>query len=296
MISQEQTPREYWHGDFTYLLYDYDQTATILKGNIGQESIYHVPDHVMVDGTRYTIVQVETCAYNRSETLEHLVFPDSHTYIPDDCFTDLPNLRSVRFGKNLRFLSRYVFANCPKLKNFHIDKDNPYIKLHNGLILSKDGKKLHDSVVSPKHLIIPEGVEVIAACAWWHRNELETITFPSTLRSIHDYAFSSCRNLRKLVLPEGLEKCGAWTFYGNQNLNLIDFPSTMTGWGSMLFALCPNLEKIILRMPCVPEQVEKVDFDVVPIDTCQLYVPAQLLEQYRQHPAWGTFKNILPIK
>ncbi|MBO7571083.1 MAG: hypothetical protein J6T48_02920 [Bacteroidales bacterium] len=30
-------------------------------------------------------------------------------------------------------------------------------------------------------------------------------------------------------------------------------------------------------------------------ENCCLYVPPQLVEQYRQHPVWGEFGKILPI-
>lgn len=297
MEKKEQKPRKYQQGKFTYLLYDDDKTATILEGYIEQgATTYCIPDHVIVDGVRYTIEMVEDGAYDQVETLESIVIPDSLILIPDDCFSDLPNLQSVYIGKNVRCLSSSEFEGCPKLQTYHIDEDNQYIKLCNNLVLSKDGKIVYGRVGDPQHLIVPEGVERIDAYACRRMEKLETVSFPSTLREIGGDAFSTCPNLREVVLPEGLEQCDTWAFYGNSSLKLIDFPSTLTKNGWMMFALCPNLETIVLRMPNMPEDIEDTDFDMVPNYSCRLYVPANLVKQYREHPVWGLFRNILPIE
>ena len=79
------------------------------------------------------------------------------------------------------------------------------------------------------------------------------------------------------------------------NLEHVDLPSTITDLGGESFINCSNLQTIVLRVPKVIEKVMGC-FEGTPTDTCRLYVPAELVEQYRQHPVWGVFKNILPIE
>lgn len=291
--------REYRQDGFVYLLDDEEKTAWIKKGHIKRCRRYRLPDHVMIDGVRYTIESVEINAFNTPRTLRHLVVPDCYIYVDGDVFCFCPNLRSVHIGKGVEYLDHDNFRRCPKLRVYHIDKGNPHLMKRDGMIFSKDGKELLGEIVDRPHVIIPEGVEVINQCAFYYSNKLETIQFPTTLRRIGDNSFSGCPKLRKVVMPEGLEECEVQSFMENENLEYIDFPSTVYNISSHLapFADCPNLRTVILRMPYVPQQFKNAyDFDGVDMEKCKLFVPSDLVEQYQQHPIWGMFKNILPIE
>ena len=288
--------REYRQNDFVYLLDDEEKTAWIKKGRIKRCRRYRLPDHVTVDGERYTVESVEIGAYNYPHSLQHLVIPDTFVYVDEDTLYGLDNLRSVYIGEKVEELNNWNFRLCPKLRNFVIAKDNPYMAVRDRMIVSKDGKRIFSKISEHTHLIIPEGVEEINDVAFWYSNRLESISFPSTLRKIGDNSFSNCPKLRRVVLPEGFEECIVQCFMENESLELIDFPVTLTRLGWMTFAHCPNLKTIILRMPTIPEDTDFLDIQDVPVETCRLYVPASLLEQYRQHPVWGEFRNIVPIK
>ncbi len=120
--------REYKQGRFVYLLDDDEKTAWIKEGHIGRCRRYRLPDHVMIDGERYTVESVELGAYNYPRTLHHLMIPDTFIYVDEDTLFGLDNLRSVHIGKRVEELDRFNFRLCPKLKSIHIDKDNPHIK------------------------------------------------------------------------------------------------------------------------------------------------------------------------
>ena len=60
--------REYKQGKFIYLLDDEEKTAWIDKGHIGRCHRYRLPDHVMIDGERYTVESVEGKVSWKEET------------------------------------------------------------------------------------------------------------------------------------------------------------------------------------------------------------------------------------
>ena len=290
--------RKYKQGKFLYLLDDKEKTAWIAKGHIGRCRRYRIPDHVMIEGVRYTVESVEIGAYNSPRTLHHLVIPDTINYVDEDTLYYFDNLRSVHIGKRVEYLNGWNFRFCPKLHIFHIDKENPHLKYDNGLILSKDGKVLLASRVDRPHVIIPDGVEEIEQVAFWYHDKLESVTFPKTLRKIGDNSFSNCPKLREVVLPEGFENCVVQCFMENVNLNYVDLPSTFTDLGHETFVDCPKLQTVILRSP------KKLDFNYsfgayfqeAPMVNPHLYVPANLVEQYRQDSNWSVFKHILPLE
>ena len=288
--------REYRQNGFVYLLDDEKKTAWIKQGHIKRCHRYRLPDNVITEGVCYTVESVEIYSLNNPHTLRHLVIPDSYQYVDEDLFVGLENLCSVHIGKGVRHLDSWHFRNCPKLQVYHIDRDNPYLKYNKGMLLSKDGKTLLDCRVHRPHIIIPEGVEEIWTLAISFHKRLETIRFPKTLRKIGDNGLSNCPSLREVVLPEGFKECVVQCFMNDKHLNLVDFPSTISVLGRMTFYGCTNLHTIILRMPEVLENISLDDFEGVPIETCRLFVPAQLVEQYRKHPVWGRFSNFLPIE
>ena len=290
--------REYKQGKFVYLLDDEEKTAWIAKGHIGRCRRYRLPDHVMVDGERYTIESVEIGAYNHPRTLRHLVIPDIFIYVDEDTLYGLDNLRSVHIGKGVELLTSWNFRLCPKLRNIHIDKDNPHIKYENRMVLSKDGKKLWAAYTECSNVIIPDGVEEINHIVFIDDYKLESITFPKTLRKMGDNSFGNCPNLRSVVLPEGFDSFFVQSFRGNQNLQYIDLPSTLSDLGYQTFMDCPNLKTVMLRSPKKLEFKEnfgEYPYDV-PMDNARLYVPSELVEQYKKDSEWSVFTQILPIE
>ena len=289
--------REYRQGKFVYLLDDDEKTAWIAKGRIGRCRCYRLPDHVMVDGERYTVDSVEAGAFNRPRTLRHLIVPGTFNYVDEWAFL-CNNLRSVHIGKGLDYLDNWTFCHCNKPRFFHIDKGNPHIKYGNGMVLSKDGKKLLAAYTKCSHVVIPEGVEEVNQYAFSGCIKMETLTLPSTLLRTRDNSFSSCTKLRSVIFPEGFERCGTQSFMEDDSLTNVDLPSTLIDMGFETFVDCLNLRTVVLRSP---QKLEcKGSFGAwdndIPLQNAILYVPAGLVEQYRQDPEWDVFKHILPIE
>jgi len=288
-----QQRREHRQGRFVWLLDDTDRTAWIKKGHIGRCRTYHVPDHVVIEGVKYTVTSIEICAFNSPRTLKHLVIPDSITYVDEDVFCCLPNLRSACIGKGVEYMNNWQFRGCPKLQTVTIAKGNPHLKVRDGLLLSGDGTVLLRGLCRHRHLIIPEGVKYIEKVAFWYDRDIEYISFPSTLKEMSDECFASLTGIKRVTLPEGLTRMIVQNFMDCTALEYIDLPSTLSDFGRENFLGCKSLNTIILRANQVLT-CDDSDIDGIP-RTCHIQVPAGLIPDYRKHPAWGKFENIEPI-
>ena len=84
---------------------------------------------------------------------------------------------------------------------------------------------------------------------WSFRNctSLSSITLPSTVTEIDNFAFSVCYNLREVVLNEGLQKIGAYAFWNCTSLESIMMPSSVVEIGDMAFCNCNNLREVVLN-------------------------------------------------
>lgn len=275
---------------FVYALDDNDMTAWIVKGHIGRCKRYRIPQYVNIDDKTYTINSIEIGAYNLPRTLKHLVIPDTITYIDEDCLCSLSQLRSVYIGKGVEYLLNWNFRDCPHLSVIDIDKNNPHLKVMNGLLLTKDGTILVRELFSQKHIEIPEGVKYVEKVACWYDNKVESISFPSTLLEISDNSFAYLEELKQVVLPEGLNKLIVQCFSGCVNLEIVDLPSTLHHIGREVFRDCNNLMSLILRSNKIV-QIDSNDF----FPNCILYVPANLVESYQNCPIGNKFNKVLSL-
>lgn len=203
---------------YVYLIDEATSTAWIKKGRIGRRKNYRVPSKVAIKGVEYTIDGIYYGAFSENRVIHHLTIPDTITYLDEDAFRAMSNLRSVYIGKGVKILQMWNFGSCKKLQSLTISTENPRLQVRDGLVLSKDGKMLYTSLFDRRHYDIPEGVETVNQIAFWYNQRLESISFPGSLRTIGDNSFSYLPRLRKVVLPEGVEELSTQCFQMCENL------------------------------------------------------------------------------
>lgn len=108
-----------------------------------------------------------------------------------------------------------------------------------------------------KHLIISEGIVDILDNGFdgtfFSCKNLETVSLPSTLKTIGRGAFSVCDKLQEINLPAGLISIGDTAFYKCYKLNNVILPDGLINIGSSAFAYCSSIEKLI-----VPDSVTQI--------------------------------------
>ena len=92
---------------------------------------------------------------------------------------------------------------------------------------------------------IPSSITSIGNYAFSNCDSLATIDIPSSVTSIGDSAFSDCDALRTVTLHEGLLKLGGYAF-SKGHFRAIEIPSTVTKIGTGLFASCSPLIRVTL--------------------------------------------------
>ena len=99
-------------------------------------------------------------------------------------------------------------------------------------------------------LILPEGLTYIGKYAFYGGGtstaSIETVSFPSTLKTIGEYAFDS-QNIVDLVIPEGVTTIGEYAFRNSQLIKSITLPSTLEYLGNSAFYQDYALEKIVIN-------------------------------------------------
>ena len=132
---------------------------------------------------------------------------------------------------------------CGESLNWSYDAENET------LIISGQGEMDNYSRSAPwsifkekiTQIILEDGITYIGTYAFYGCN-IEKIVFPSTVKSVGEYAFDNCDNLTEIVLNEGIEEIKDYAFMDSA-VKAINFPSTLKNITGKIFYRSP-LEKI----------------------------------------------------
>lgn len=91
------------------------------------------------------------------------------------------------------------------------------------------------------NVVIPSTIDGKTIVGIWinafqNNTTIESITMPSTLERIEEYAFDGCTNLRNIELNEGLQYIGVGAFSSTTALSSVWFPTTLTEIGNSAFS------------------------------------------------------------
>ena len=181
-----------------------------------------------------------------STKLLSVVLPDGVNYIADNAFRDCVNLQSVTFGvaehlqvranafyntaisslelpANLEYIGEYAFIGLENLTEYKADENNPNYRTTDGVLYSKDGKKL---------IAFPAG-------------KTGNFTVPKTVETIGYGAFENTK-LASIEFEEGINllTMGYRAFYNARNLTSVSVPASVVSIDFYAFAECRNLEKV----------------------------------------------------
>ena len=124
-------------------------------------------------------------------------------------FHGCSSLKKVEFPASLTEIEGELFYDCNNLESIFVDFDNPKFLSVNGVLYTKDHKKI---VAYPnangKDYKIIEGTEYIENFAFKSCVDLENLRLPKSIRVIGDNVFYGCDKLKNVVIPDGLEKIG----------------------------------------------------------------------------------------
>lgn len=77
-------------------------------------------------------------------------------------------------------------------------------------------------------------------------SSISSIVIPSNIKSIGDYAFVGCRDLKTITIPDSVTSIGQGAFQDSKGLTSITIPSSVTDIGSHAFAGCSGLTSIAI--------------------------------------------------
>lgn len=181
----------------------------------------------------------------------------------------LSGFSSLNFGMcdDSNELARMSGAFAFDLESIIVPSENKYFSSFDGVLYDK-------------------GMTELLKCPYSHSGN---ISFPSTLRKIHENALRECENFSRIAVPEGVTAIGENAFFGCGSLKELSYPSTLVELGDDTFSHCFSLEK----MTCGSSEPLKMELTRrTNIADCKLYVPEGAESAYSVAPFWSDFKKI----
>ena len=263
--------------------------VTVLGSGVFQQS--GLQEVLFAEGIQ--LVEIPQRAFEGTK-LETAALPDSVTLVNHNAFNGVATLKSVSFGttadirlmsnafyrtgltelhipENVTYIGEFCFVGLENLTAFSVDADNPNYHVADGLLLSKNGRKL---IAAPAgrtgSLTLPLSVEEIGfgafershlseihfednaniltlGCrAFFEAENLTSITIPASVVSVDYYAFAFCENLQTVDFAPDNQIKGIYegAFCGDSTLKNISIPDSVTEISDFAFYGCSELDHI----------------------------------------------------
>ena len=216
--------------------------------------------------------------------------------IDDEAFYGCSSLKSIIIPSSVENIGERAFSNCPNVESIFVDKDNKYYDSRNscGAIIKKGYDENNELIVGCKNTRIPVSVWFIRDYAFEGCSGLTTIIFPDSLANIGSYAFSGCTALINVFLPLGISGISDYAFSNCTNLEFVDIPSRINYIGDRAFSYCPNLKAVSCAATKVPDTANDAFYESYP-ESATLFVPENVVNDYKSTFPWSLFGTILPI-
>ncbi len=247
--------------------------ARVLCGTAAEDGALDVPSSV--DGVR--VVEIAPHAFEGCTNLTSVTLAEGVTAIGKCAFDGCVGLTNITFAATVETIGESAFRECSGLSSVTLPSALGSLGAHafercTGLVAAtlptsdfEMGDYAFADCSSLRTLTFPEGLSAIGACAFLNCEKLNLvnyvlnestglsielsagpIVFPSTLRTIGDWAFAGC-DVREVTFNDGLVSIGVGAFARNQRLETIDLPASVRTIGDSAFRDIRGILSVTLR-------------------------------------------------
>ena len=193
------------------------------------------------------IEEIGNSAFIMCSKLADINIPKSVTKIGAWAFDSCQNLSDINIPAGVTKIGTGAFSNCEKLAGIQVAADNAEYSSVEGVLFSKDKKKLlqypnaHATVY-----VIPGGTTEIADDAFCGCYDLTSVTIPASVTKIGEMAFHDCFVLGDTTIPDIVTEIGLGAFSNCTGLAEITVPGGVNSIADSAFSGCTGLTKVIV--------------------------------------------------
>ena len=220
---------------------------------------------------RMDLSQTSVDVFINMESIKTFTFGDKVEDIPAYLCQGCKGITSITIPKSVSSVGNKAFANCRGLKD--VVWKSEYCT----------GTHAFDGLPNITSFAFADGVKIVPAYVCQYLTGLTQIELPETAESIGRSAFQGCQNLKTLSLCVEGKKVGVDAFDGCTSLSSIHNSYKRMEYGYWFY--CTDDSDIT-------GYGHSGQFDDDVFQTCKLYVPSGLLEEYKKGFLWHHFVNM----
>ena len=175
-----------------------------------------------------SVTSIGERAFVGCSSLTSVTIPLSVTSIGDRAFVGCSSLTSVTIPSSVTSIGSYAFYYCSSLTSINVDSANRYYCSIDGVLYNKDATELVCCPGGAKSMTIPSSVTRIGNYAFEYCSALISVTIPSSVTSIGEFAFYGCSGLTSITIPESVTSIGSYAFSGCSELKTVYVSSSDT--------------------------------------------------------------------
>lgn len=162
-----------------------------------------------------TLTSLDATALSGLRYVKSIKIPEGVTHINKETFYGCRFLEKIILPKNMEYIDNYTaFHTCPKLKTIKLSKQCKKYKVKNGLLFSKDGKRLYFAAPAKKTVNVPNSVETIEEKALYNSQATKLI-LGKNVKKVQSQAVSG-KKISEVKIHKknkALEKNGQCIYY-----------------------------------------------------------------------------------
>ena len=163
--------------------YSQNETTSISSYSGNEENVV-IPDTTTLDDVTYTVDSICSKAFEYNTNIKTITIPSTVTKIEKEAFADCPNLTAIK-----------------------VSDDNPNYSSQDGALYSKDKTELIYVPEGLNSISIANSTETIVESAFLNSN-ISNVEIPEKVKTIGNYAFGNCKNLKEIVIPKNVTEIG----------------------------------------------------------------------------------------
>lgn len=227
--------------DGIYYLDNGDGTASVTyKGNRFDEYLDEytgdvvIPSSVTYSGNTYTVTNIGSDAFDRSESLTSVYIPSSVTSIGNSAFYNCPVLTRINIPSSVVSIDYHAFGYCENLKRVDITSLEAWL-----------GIEFKNETSNPLNSFCDDPESTVTKYLYLNDVEIKDLVIPNSITTIGNYVFTGCNGLTSLTLHDAVTSIGEGAFNGCTGLTSIDLNSVSV-IGMAAFYGCTGLTSVAI--------------------------------------------------